>query len=214
MRSSLANTLRNVLFLSLPASLGLILLRQPLVSLLLERGAFDLDSTEMVSWALLWYALGLVGHSLLEIIVRAFYAMKDTRTPVIVGAIAMSLNVIFSLAFSSLFEEIGWAPHGGLALANSLATALECLVLIVLVHRRLHGLDLGNLKGAILGIFGAGAIMGLGLTLWLSWTEGLSTFLVGGGGILVGGIIYWGLGLLFRVPDTRELPKIYLKRLR
>jgi len=214
MRASLGNTLRSVLFLSLPASLGLIILRQPLVSLLLERGAFDLDSTKLVSWALLWYATGLVGHALLEIIVRAFYAMKDTRTPVMVGAIAMTLSVVLSLLFSSMFADIGWAPHGGLALANSLATALECLALLYLARRRLHGLGLGHLRRAILGIFGAGILMSLVLFLWLDWMEGFSVLIVGGGGVILGGIIYWGTATMFRVPDTRELPGIFLKRLR
>jgi len=214
MRASLGNTLRGVLFLSLPASLGLILLREPLISLLLERGAFGLDSTEKVSWALLWYAAGLVGHALLEIIVRAFYAMKDTRTPVMVGAVAMSLNVVFSLLFSSLFEDLGWAPHGGLALANSLATALECFTLLYLARRRLKGLGLGHLQRAILGIFIAGASMSLFLYLWLRWLEGHSVLLVAAGGVLLGGIFYWVIAMLLRVPDTRELPEILLQRLR
>jgi putative peptidoglycan lipid II flippase len=78
MRESLATTLRGVVFLSLPASLGLLLLRRPIVSMLFERGEFDSRSTDLVAWALLWYAAGLVGHALVEIISRAFYALKDT----------------------------------------------------------------------------------------------------------------------------------------
>ncbi len=213
MRSSLATTLRGVLFLSLPASLGLVLLREPLVSLLLERGAFDIDSTGKVAWALLWYGAGLLGHSLLEIVVRAFYAMKDTRTPVLVGGIAMSLNVIFSLIFSSLFKEIGWAPHGGLALANSLATALECLALLYLIRRRLNGLGLRQMQRGIYATLGSGLVMSLMLILWLSWTAGNSTLVIGGGGILLGGAIYWIIGLIFGAPDARDYPQAILKRL-
>jgi putative peptidoglycan lipid II flippase len=213
MRTSLAATLRGVLFLSLPASLGLMLLREPLVSLLLERGAFDIDSTEKVAWALLWYGAGLVGHSLLEIVVRAFYAMKDTRTPVIVGGIAMSLNVIFSLSFSSLFERIGWAPHGGLALANSLATALECLTLLYLIRRRLNGLGLSQMRRGILATLAAGLVMSLALIPWLSWTSQYSTLIIGGGGILLGAVIYWVMGLIFGAPDARDYPRALLKRL-
>jgi putative peptidoglycan lipid II flippase len=213
MRSSLAATLRGVLFLSLPASLGLVLLREPLVSLLLERGAFDIASTEKVAWALLWYGAGLVGHSLLEIVVRAFYAMKDTRTPVFVGGIAMSLNVVFSLMFSSLFKEIGWAPHGGLALANSLATALECLTLLYLIRRRLNGLGFSQMQRGIFATLGSGLVMSLMLILWLKWTAGSSTLIIGGGGILLGGVIYWIMGLLFGAPDARHYPQAILKRL-
>jgi putative peptidoglycan lipid II flippase len=214
MRSSLGRTLRGVLFLSLPASLGLILLREPLVSLLLERGAFDIESTEKVSWALLWYGAGLVGHSLLEIIVRAFYAMKDTRTPVIIGAIAMTLNVVFSLLFSFLFENVGWAPHGGLALANSLATALECVTLLFLAQRRLKGLGLSQMRRGILATIAASAAMSLAILYWLNWTIEKSALVVGGGGVLLGGAVYWTTALIFGAPDARDYPQVLLRRLR
>ena len=95
MRHSLASTLRGVLLLSLPATLGLILLRYPVIALLYQRGQFDVQSTDMVAWALLWYTVGLVGHSVVEILSRAFYALHDTRTPVIVGTIAMSSQHCF-----------------------------------------------------------------------------------------------------------------------
>jgi len=134
-RSSLAASLRGVLLLSIPASIGLILLREPIITLLYQRGEFTEHSTTLVAWALLWYAAGLVGHSVLEVLARAFYALHDTKTPVIVGVIAMSLNVVFSFAFAALFKQIGWMPHGGLALANSLATALETIALLVLMRR-------------------------------------------------------------------------------
>ena len=83
LRASLAGSLRGVLLLAIPASLGLILLREPLIRLLYQNDTyFTAHSTQLVAWALLWYAAGLVGHSLLEVIVRAFYALHDTRTPV------------------------------------------------------------------------------------------------------------------------------------
>ena len=141
MRASLAVSLRWVLLLAVPASLGLMVLRKPLVALLYQHGdLFTADSTELVAWALLFYAFGLVAFSIVEIVSRAFYALHDTRTPVVVGVIAMSLNLVFSLLFSDLFRRIGWAPHGGLALANSLATYLEAFALLFLMRRRLGGL--------------------------------------------------------------------------
>ncbi|MDY6845907.1 MAG: murein biosynthesis integral membrane protein MurJ, partial [Chloroflexota bacterium] len=174
MRASLASTLRAVLLLAIPASVGLILLRTPLVATLYQRGAFTESSTELVAWALLWYAAGLVGHSLVEILSRAFYALHDTRTPVIVGVGAMGLNIGLSLLLSSFFERVGWLPHGGLALANSLATALESLVLVYLMRKRLKGLQgrfiwqgvgisllgTGLMAGAVIGwqaLFGSGS---------------------------------------------------------
>jgi putative peptidoglycan lipid II flippase len=94
MRNSLAASLRGVILLALPASVGLILLREPLISLLYQRGEFDEHDVQLVAWALLWYAAGLVGHSVMEVLTRAFYAQQDTKTPVLIGEIAMGLNVV------------------------------------------------------------------------------------------------------------------------
>jgi putative peptidoglycan lipid II flippase len=140
-RSSLTAALRGVMLLAAPAAAGLMLLRQPIVSLLYQRGQFDARMTAVVSWALLWFAAGLVGHAMLEVLTRAFYAQRDTRTPVIVGASAMALNVVLSFAFSGMFARAGWMPHGGLALANSVATALETAVLYLMMRRRLGAMD-------------------------------------------------------------------------
>ena len=213
-RSSLAASTRGVLLLSIPASIGLILLREPIIVLLYQRGEFTEQSTALVAWALLWYAAGLVGHSVLEVLARAFYALHDTKTPVIVGVIAMSLNVIFSFTFAALFKKIGWMPHGGLALANSLATALETIALLVLMRRRLGRIEGGNiLQGALKGSVAA-SIMGLVLWGWLGCFGGRSAWLAGGGGIALGGIIYALMVILLRVEEVRDGLKFIQKKLR
>ena len=213
-RSSLAASLRGVLLLSIPASMGLILLREPVITLLYQRGEFTERSTKLVAWALLWYAAGLVGHSVMEVLSRAFYALHDTKTPVIVGVIAMSLNVVFSFAFAALFRQIGWMPHGGLALANSLATALETVALIILMRKRLRGIEGGRiLQGALKGII-ATAIMGLALWAWLGYFGNRSAWIVGAGGIAVGGIIYGVMMLILRVQEVRDVLTIARRKLK
>ena len=205
MRSSLAASLRGVIFLALPASAGLILLRQPIIALLYQRGEFTAHSTTLVAWALLWYAAGLVGHSVVEILARAFYALHDTKTPVFVGASAMALNVLFSYAFAALFKSWGWMPHGGLALANSLATALEMVILFFLMRKRLGGIKGGEiLRG---GLSATLATVGMALALWgwLSKFGDSAVWLVAGGGVLVGGAVYAGVILLLGVKEVREL---------
>lgn len=211
LRGSLASTMRSILLLSLPAALGLILLREPLVSILFQRGAFDQRSLTLTAWALLWFSVGLVSHSLLEIVVRAFYAMQDTRTPVMVGAAAMGLNVVFSLTFPGIFTRLGWLPHGGLALANSLATTLEVGVLLWLMRKRLNGLR-GRyvLKGAAKSVAAVVAMSG-GLVGWLSLMAGRSLWLVGLGGMAVGGLIY---GLVLAVLQVDELKTVFQAVLR
>jgi putative peptidoglycan lipid II flippase len=106
-------TLRSVLYLTLPATVGLILLREPLVVALLQRGAFDARSSAATAWALLFYALGLASHAALEIITRAFYAAHDTRTPVGVGVAAMLANALLSVALIALFRQLGVGQHAG-----------------------------------------------------------------------------------------------------
>ncbi|MBC8333274.1 MAG: murein biosynthesis integral membrane protein MurJ [Anaerolineae bacterium] len=202
-RGSLAASLRGVLLLSIPAAVGLILLRAPIITILYQRGEFTAHSRQLVAWALLWYAAGLVGHSVMEILARAFYALHDTKTPVTVGIIAMSLNVVFSFAFAAIFERIGWMPHGGLALANSLATALETVGLIILMRRRLNGLEGGRVwQGALqAGIAAAG--MGFFLWGWLAFFNGRSAWLLGGVGILFGGFVYAALLFILRVDELQ-----------
>jgi putative peptidoglycan lipid II flippase len=212
MRSTLAASLRGVILLAFPASLGLILLRQPLTAMLYQRGAFDARSTDLVAWALLWYAAGLVGHSIMEVLTRAFYAQHDTKTPVIVGAIAMGFNVVLSVLFARLFEEIGWMPHGGLALANSLATTLEAATLFLLMRRRLNGLDETNIgRGfvqAALGVLG----MSLIVVLWLN--AGASFWVSGLGGVVLGGLTYALLIWLMKVPEFAVIINGIIRRLK
>ncbi len=204
MRASLAATLRWVFLLSLPASIGLMLLRVPIINLLYRSQAFNERSVELVSWALLWYAAGLVGHSLVEILSRAFYALHDTRTPVTVGVAAMSLNVVFSLAFTRLFSSMGWMPHGGLALANSLATFLEMCGLLYFMRRKLHGLEGGVILRAVVKAGAAAVGMALMLLLWLGQSGNLPNVVVSLGGVALGAAVFAGLLAALRVPEVHQ----------
>lgn len=204
MRSSLAATLRAVLLLSTPATLGLIMLRRPLVATLYQRGEFTAQSTELVAWALLWYTAGLIGHCVLEIISRAFYALQDTKTPVTVGVGAMTLNVIFSLAFTRVFERLGVPPHGGLALANSLATAIETVVLLVLMRRRLDGLEGRGLATAAGAAVAGSVAMGAALWGWLAVSAGQPDWLVALVGMGVGALVYGIVLVALRVQEVRH----------
>jgi putative peptidoglycan lipid II flippase len=212
-RNTLASSLRGILLLAIPASLGLILLRQPIVMLMMQYGNFTAASTQLISWALLWYAAGMVGHCVVEIMARAFYAMQDTKTPVFIGALAMGLNVGFSLFFSNWFTRLGWMPHGGLALANSLATGLEASMLWVFMRRRLGGIEGRRVLKGISQAILATAIMVLILLGWLGVTQERQAWLVGGGGVLLGGLVY-GLGvIILKVPEVQSLLKLLKSRL-
>jgi len=213
LRSSLVSTLRGILFLALPASIGLILLRQPVVALLFQRGQFGPDDTQLVAWALLWYAAGLVGHSVVEIASRAFYALQDTRTPVMVGVAAMALNVVLSLTLPGVFARAGWMPHGGLALANSIATFIEMLVLLWLMRGRLNGLEAGRLLRGVGQAALASAVMLAALWGWLVYAAGQPLWLQAVGGILLGAAAYAASAWLLRVPELAQVLKQVRARL-
>lgn len=205
LRHILATALRSVLYLTLPAAVGLIWLREPLVSAIFGGGEFDARSIQATAWALLFYALGLVGHAVVEIVARAFYALHDTRTPVFVGILAMLANIALSLGLISLFGRLGWMPHGGLALANSLATTGEMVIFLYLIRKRLGGLEGRRLVGAAWR-------MGLGclaMLAGLAGTSGILTtapaWLISVVSVVLGGAIYGLVTLLLRSEEPIAL---------
>lgn len=157
--ASVRSALSAVLYLVLPAALGLALLAEPIVATLLERGAFVEGSARLTATALRFYALGLVGQSIVEIVARGFYARQDTRRPVIVATLAVAVNV--ALAFP-LREALG---HGGLALALSLSSVAEAIGLIVLARHRMPGVVSGKLVASLarvlVGIIAMGGMAAL-----------------------------------------------------
>ena len=213
MRQLMASILRAMLLLAAPASVGMIILRVPIVQVLYEGGEFSSTATQMVAWALLWYSLGLIGHSLVEVLSRAFYAVHDTRTPVLVGVGAMSLNILLSIVFSRWFQSLGWMAHGGLALANSLATGLESLILLVLVRKKLQGINGREVfKGGLISLAGS-AIMGLAVYGFITYVPLSSRVLSLIGGVVIGVTVYTLVLWLLRVPELQSAKKALLARL-
>lgn len=203
MRSSLSSLLRGLLLLAVPASLGMILLRVPLVTLIYQRGHFDSNSTKLVAWALLFYAAGMVGHSVVEIVSRAFYALHDTKTPVFVLMAAMGLNIGLSILFSKLFAQKGWMPHGGLALANSSATFLEMGALLFFMRRKLSGLEGSRSLNGLVQALLAGTGMAAVLYGWLALTPDLPNWIISLGGVFIGGLTYFAGLVMLRVPELK-----------
>jgi putative peptidoglycan lipid II flippase len=213
MRSSLASALRAMFLLALPASVGLILLARPIVSMLFERGEFNALTAQMTAWALVWFAAGLFGHSIMEVLTRAYYAQHDTGTPVLIGTIAMGLNVLFSFLFSAWFQRIGWLPLGGLALANSLATALEAATLFIFMRRRLKGIEGKHLTSGFVRCAVAALGMAIGLWFWLQETGGMSRWIVALGGVALGSLLYLASIAILRVPEFQLLIGMVTRRL-
>ncbi len=135
LRTTLGFGLRMILFIILPAMVGLILLRTPIVHLFFEHGTFTAHDTAETAFAVLCYSLGLWAFGGVRIIVSAFYSLKDTTTPAISAAIAVVANILFSLV---LMAHLGAA---GLALATALAAMVNGAILVVVLNRRLGGVE-------------------------------------------------------------------------
>ena len=214
MRSSLTSLLRGLLFLAIPASLGLMLLRTPLIAIIYQHGIFDSRSTQLVAWALLFYAAGLVGHSVVEVVSRAFYALHDTKTPVFVGVVMMSLNIGLSLLFSSLFIRLGMDASRRISPGNDFGElSLKWRVLLFFMRRKLSGLEGSKVLNGIAKALAAGGLMSLALWGWMSLTADLSVWVVALGGVAIGILVYiMGLWIL-RVPELKMVLQIGSKLL-
>ena len=137
-RTTLGGALRPLVFLSLPASVVLFVFRTAIVQTLFQTGAFSSQSTALVAAPLGFLAAGLVSYAVVEAMTRAFYAMHDTRTPVLVGVAIVVANLGIGLA---LLDRMGYLA---LALALSLSTTIEAVVLGAVLWRRLGSLARGT----------------------------------------------------------------------
>ncbi len=210
MRSALASALRLVLMLAIPATAGLVILSTPIVRLVFERRSFTPEMTDMVACSLIWYGVGLVGHSVVEVVSRAFYAMHDTKTPVMVLFASMVLNMLLNIVLSKLFGALGTYPHGGLALANSIATALEMCALLYFMNKKLAGLEGKRILDGVMR-FGIAAIaMTAGLLIWQRFIHAGSLITVAGG-LVIGVGIYFIVCVLLKVEEIKLL-KSLIKR--
>ncbi len=206
LRSTLSAMLRSVLYLTVPASVGLLVLRTPVIEALLQRGAFTQASTNAVAFALQFYALGLFAHATVEIVARAFYALHDTKTPVFVGLSAMGGNILLSLI---LIRPLSF---GGLALANTLATIGEMTVLLWLMRRRLGDMDAQRLASSGLRIVVAAGLMAAAL---LSFTRGLPAtdpLLIIVGGVGIGSVLYVGITMLVGSDEIGAVLRLIQRR--
>jgi putative peptidoglycan lipid II flippase len=207
-RKTLASALRGVILLSVPATAGLIILGISIIAFL-----YPTQDSQMIAWALTWYAAGLVFHSVLEVLVRAYYAMHDTKTPVLVGASAMALSIGLSLVLAPLFSQLGWLPHGGLALAVSVSTALEVTTLFFILRKRLNGIHGSEIATG----FGAAVVgtlcMSAVLIFWLQLTKTHTSALKALGGVAIGATIYTLSEIALRLPEISSLFQAIKRRL-
>ncbi len=218
LRRTLARALSSVLFLSIPAGIGLAVISEPVVALVYQRGEWTATDTAGTAWALAFFSIGLAGHTVLEILVRAFYALHDTLTPVKVGTLTMLLNIALALVLIRVFgypdsTDFARGPIGGLALAMSIATAIESTVLWIILRGRIGGLDERRvLSGAARTLASAGA-MALVAWAFLAALPDLHALVRAVGAAGAGAAAFWSAALLLGVDEAEAVPRMVLARL-
>lgn len=155
LRHEIASGLAMMLVLNVPATAGLIVLAHPIVAVLLERGAFTPADTAATAAALVCYAAGLTGYSVVKIATPAFYALGDSRTPVTVSVATVAVNVVLNVV---LVRQIGYL---GLPLGTSAAAMLNAATLLLLLRRRTGGLEGRRLAAVLARTLGAALVMSL-----------------------------------------------------
>ncbi|MCL4869839.1 MAG: murein biosynthesis integral membrane protein MurJ [Anaerolineae bacterium] len=206
MRHILADSLRLIFFLSLPATVLLMVLSRPIIIFLFERGAFDQAATTLVTSALLFFALGLTALAAIEVLSRAFYALGDTVTPVVAGGLQMGLMVLLSLWLSrSLFPRFGWPDFGGLALGISVANWLEMVALAWWLRRKMGGMGAAAWLDGVwrMGLATGGMALVTGLGQYALAAAPVVVQLLAG--TVVGGGTYLLLCLAFRVHEVEQI---------
>ena len=201
LKKVIISALNIILLITIPATIGMIILANLIVRLAFERGAFDSTATQMTVGALVFYSVGLVGTSTKLMLNRVYYSLQDTKTPMINSIIAVIINVAFN------FILIKPMAHRGLALATSISAIVTSIILLYGLRKRLGAFGFLNSVKCGLKSLVAASVMGVsvyfldkGLTGYLSGStmlELLALIIT----IAIGGLIYLGLIYLFKVEE-------------
>lgn len=194
MRRTISDALRLMLMLNVPATIGLMVMARPIVALILERGSFSPGDTTATAAALICYAPGLLGYAIVKLASPAFYALRDSRTPVIVSALSVAINVALNLALVRV------AGFRGLALGTAIAATVNALLLLWLLRGRIGDLEGRRNARVLVRIVLASVMMGLAAWAAEHW---LAAALPGDGtlvrGVRVFSSIAIALGVLVAV---------------
>jgi putative peptidoglycan lipid II flippase len=239
-RANMTGALKFIMIGSIPSSLGLIFVGRPLISLL-EGGQFDASASDLVYSTLQFFALGLIVHSVLEVIARSFYADGDTLTPLWAALGGAAINLVLSFTLSGVAQAESalsaygviaatapgfLAPRpdfgfvGGLALANSLGVMFEVVFLMFILRKRWHGINEGALATTTLKTLAASLVMTAAIVavdlLWVALdleARGRILLIVEiAVQVVVGILVFVGTAALLRMEELRALLNLVLRR--
>lgn len=209
--------LRTVIFVTIPASCGLAALAGPVIRFMYEfkNGAFTAEDTDNTAYALIFYTIGVFAYAAIHTLSRAFYALKDTKTPVAVAVFSIMVNVVLSVLL------VKYMAQGGLALAYSVAGIFNMVVLIVLLNRSIgdigsRALLVSTCQTIAISLIMGGVVWGLvtGLEAFLPVTSKLVQLVEIFAAIGVGAAVYAGLALMLKMPEAEQIMRIINRKLK
>ena len=214
-KQNLTMGLRTVIFITLPASVGLIALSHPVVRAMYQQGAVTTVQIELVSVILVYYCIGVVGYGAQQILNRGFYAVQDTKSPVLINVFVLLFNIIISIIL------VGPFTYRGLAMAYSLSGLLSMLVLGVALRFKIGQYGGKALAKSALQSIIASAVMGVavyfvanGLEQVLDLSSKLMQVLQVGIGITAGVVVYAAMAIVMRMEEAQQVLRIVKRKLR
>src|ERR1700675_4900182 len=216
-RAELARAMRLALLLTIPSTVGLIVVAEPIISVLYQHGKFTAYQAAQAAGALRFYAIGLAGYAALKVLVNAFYALDRRKTPMLVSFLAVALNLLLNWIFT---VERAWG-HRGLAFSTGCVATFNFLILYALMQAQLKGLE--SRRMLVLLVKMAAASVALiavcaGSSHWLlgQWqTEGFVVKLAALlGTIIAGALVFGACGTAFHIEELKELQAAIKRRLR
>jgi len=208
-----------ILIIFVPATVGLCVLGMPMIDLIFRQGKWTEAASRLTHQALIFYALGLVMWGLMRILIPIYYADRDVRTPVRIGAVSMIVNVLLNILLITVEPLRHTLGHAGLALANTLSVVMNTALLLYILQRR--GLALWSRALCVTALKTCAAALVMGLFAWFLWDwlgqKAIAVHrAVGGlalaGTVLASGGLYAGIAVIMRVPDLKETLAILLRR--
>jgi putative peptidoglycan lipid II flippase len=211
LRATMANGMRQILFVLVPAAAAILVLADPMIRLIYQRGAFEAHETAIVGTALFWFAFSLPTNGLFLLLTRTFFSLQKPWIPTWISAANLAVTALAALALYHL-------GVGGIVASTALATAASVVAQGVILRRILHGLELGRLISAAVRISIAAA--GLAAISWIVWDvldELLGRGLLGqiasmGGGLAAGLAVYLSVAKLLRVAELEQMSRLLLRR--
>jgi putative peptidoglycan lipid II flippase len=212
LRATMANGMRQIVFVLLPATAAILVLSEPMIRLVYERGEFDASQTDLVAVALFWFAFSLPFNGLFLLLTRTFFSLQRPWIPTAISGVNLVLTAVAALALYGPFGV------GGIVAATAIATAASVIAQTVVLRRELGGLELPRLADSAARVaIASAALAGVSFGVWDLLDSALGRSLAGqcvslAAGLAAGGLAYLALVRLLQVPELEQITRLVRRR--